>query len=460
MRWVFDPERRHAMAPPFESRQPPLMAALTAIAPGAEEEGAREHGRDLFMLRNVLIGAEIIAVAIPGSLLGLSLPVVPIAVALSIAVLLNILTWQRLRTGPQLRERELCAHVLADVTLLTVVLHFAGGTTNPFADLYFVPLAFAAAALPLGYGLTIATVTTIGHWALGLFSDALAAPALMANKDLWLGSIYLSDFLSAALIAYVVYQVAASLRRHERLLAQAREKELNDKRLVELGAMATGAAHELGSPLSTVAVLLHELQRSYKHVPALCDDLRLMESQIHACKETLTTMLASTGNGRVEGGGAIALDEFIDGVVQRWKNLRPAATVRLRCHGVRPAPRIVADLTLEQAVVNLLNNAADASPDDVELDADWDEHQLRLCVSDRGHGIDAQTAKQLGIPFFTTRSRNDGKGLGVFLTATTVQRFGGRFSLHNRASGGAEAEMLIPLAPISVSCEPPNGHAT
>lgn len=420
----------------------------------------QDHERELFLLRNVVIAGEIGAIAVPYTLLDLTLHPAPIALAVGSQILLNGFIWLRLRSGQRITERELCAQVLADILVLSVLLYFAGGTTNPFVDLYFVPLAFAAAALPWRYSLVVAVVTTTAHSVIGLYSEALAAPAIAAKQELWLASIYLSDFLTAALIAYVVYQAATSLRRHERLLVHAREKEFNNRRLVELGAMATGAAHELGSPLSTLAVLTHELQRSYGHLPGLSDDLKIMAGQIEACKETLSTMLASTGNQRAEGGGQVAVDTFLTGLLARWQKMRPGVRSAIRCQGPQPAPQIVADLTLEQAIINLLNNAADASPEDVELEASWDAERLRLRINDRGAGIDPHAAGQLGSPFFTTKARNRGRGLGLFLTATTIQRLGGRFSLGNRAEGGgACSEIVLPLRRIAIPGEVADGRA-
>lgn len=433
-----------------------------AAAPGVAwpTSLAQDHERELFLLRNVVIAGEIGAIAVPYTLLDLTLHAAPIALAIGSQILLNSFIWHRLRTGQRITERELCAQVLADILVLSVLLYFAGGTTNPFVDLYFVPLAFAAAALPWRYSLVVAVVTTTAHSVIGLYSEALAAPAIAARQGLWLTSIYLSDFLTAALIAYVVYQAAASLRRHERLLVDAREQELNNRRLVELGAMATGAAHELGSPLSTLAVLTRDLQHSYGHLPGLAGDLKIMAGQIEVCKETLSTMLASTGKQRAEGGGRVAVDAFLDGVLARWQKMRPGVRAAISCRGPQPAPQIVADLTLEQAIVNLLNNAADASPEDVELDASWDTERLRLCINDRGAGIDPQAAGQLGHPFFTTKARDRGRGLGLFLTATTVQRLGGRFSLGNRAEGrGACSEIVLPLQRIAIPGEVAHGHA-
>lgn len=424
-----------------------------AAAPdGGEADGRapHRHTHELVLLRSVMMGGEIAALGLAAGLLDLAIPLAAVVVVLGGQTLLSLPAWRGAREGRPMSSHELALQLCADIVLLTVVLYLAGGTTNPFADLYFVPLAFGAAALPWRHALAVAAAATAGHTLLGLAREIVDVPSAGVRQHLWQVGITLSDFLTAAMIAFVVFRVAARLRLHQRLLSREREQALNNRRLVELGAMATGAAHELGTPLSTMAVLCTELRCSYAHLPSLCDDLRIMSTQIEACKETLSRMLASTGQARAEGGGRVALDAFLDGLFARWQRLRPGVTVRLQRHGPNPAPQIVADLALEQAILNLLNNAADASPSGLDVDARWSGERLDLRIDDDGAGIDPHNLAQVGRPFFTTKQSGGGKGLGLFLTATTIERLGGRFTLGPRPEGGARAEVVLPLARISI----------
>lgn len=426
-------------------------AAAPALATAARRKPAASHERDLILLRSIIIVGELMAAGLAAGLLALDVPYQPVAVALLVQVALNVLAWRRAQQGEPMAPGELSAHLLADVLILTAILYYLGGTNNPFADLYFVPLAFGAATLPWKNGITIAATATAGHTLLGFLSDAVHVPSSGNAQDLWAVGIALSDLLTAFMIAFVVFRVAARLRHQQHLLTREREQALHNRRLVELGAMATGAAHELGSPLSTMAVLATELRRSYTHLPGLCDDLQIISTQIDACKETLSRMLTSTGQARAEGGGRLSVDQFLARLFDRWQRLRPGIACRVTRDGPQPGPLIVAELALEQAILNVLNNAADASPTGLDVHARWTDQSLTLRVDDDGAGVDPHNLAHVGRPFFSTKRAGGGKGLGLFLTATTIERLGGRFTLGPRPEGGARAEITLPLTQIVVA---------
>ena len=107
------------------------------------------------------------------------------------------------------------------------------------------------------------------------------------------------------------------------------------------------------------------------------------------------------------------------------------------------------DQTLEQALLNILNNAADASPDNVEVDAEWTEQALTLVVSDRGHGLSPEIEKNAGENILSTKQ--DGMGLGLFLTYTTLERLGGEVRIFNRDSGGVKCQINLPLTTIKLT---------
>lgn len=434
------------------AEQAAASAASSMAAATAPGDAAANHARELILLRSVMIAGELMAATLAAGMLALPVPYPAVTAILVAQVALNVFAWRRARQREPMPAGELTAHLIADVVILTAILNFLGGTNNPFADLYFVPLAFGAATLPWKHGIAIAAAATAGHSLLGLLSESIAIPA--SASQLWTVGIALSDLLTAVMIAFVVFRVAARLRHQQHLLTREREQALHNRRLVELGAMATGAAHELGSPLSTMAVLATELRRSYRHLPSLCDDLQIISTQIEACKETLTRMLTSTGQARAEGGGRVSVDQFLGGLLERWQRLRPGVACRVIRNGPQPGPLIVADLALEQAILNVLNNAADASPSGVDVYARWSGQQLVLRVEDDGAGIDPHNLAHVGRPFFSTKRANGGKGLGLFLTATTIERLGGRFTLGPRPAGGARAEITLPLKQIMLANQP------
>jgi two-component system sensor histidine kinase RegB len=279
--------------------------------------------------------------------------------------------------------------------------------------------------------------------------DKLLHVALHDNLDthgsqtgfgLHLLGMWLNFAVSALLIAWFVARMAQSLRERDLQLAKAREETLRNEQVLALGTLAAGAAHELGTPLSTMAVIATELERDHTGNPALTKDLRLLRSQTERCKTILTRLTA-----RADEATRVDCEHYLQKLLEQWRLARPQTEIRTQFNGAQPAPEIVVERTLDQSIFNLLNNAADVSPDGIELEARWDNTQLTLEIRDRGPGISTEVAARAGDAFFTTKAPGGGLGIGLFLTNATIERFGGSVRLFNRDGGGACAHVTLPL---------------
>ncbi|HEX8961467.1 MAG TPA: ATP-binding protein, partial [Rhodocyclaceae bacterium] len=221
----------------------------------------------------------------------------------------------------------------------------------------------------------------------------------------------------------------------------AREQALRDERVVALGALAAGAAHELGTPLATIAVIAEELESEPALPEAARQDLILLRQQVANCKSIVTRLADRAGAARLEGARAVAVDAWVREAVARWQATRPRASCAFTVAGIPPAPHIAADETLEQALANLLNNAATAGGEAVELRLDWDGVRVTAEVADRGPGFPSPVLAGAGRgPLASTTG---GAGIGLMLSCAAVERLGGRLSLENR--GGAVARIELPL---------------
>jgi two-component system sensor histidine kinase RegB len=203
-----------------------------------------------------------------------------------------------------------------------------------------------------------------------------------------------------------------------------------------------------------MAVVAKELQVRWRKNPELLSELSVISDQIKLCKDTLSTLLASAGHTRMEACGKVALDGFLKAVVENWRLTRPKAVVTCRWEGTQPAPEIMVEQSLRQAIMNLLNNAADASPEQVDVEGQWNEQELCLRICDRGDGIPPEAADKLGKVFFTTKPREQGSGVGLVLSSTIIGRFGGSIKLFNQPERGACAEVRLPLARFLLPARP------
>lgn len=421
---------------------------MPPFLPTASGSSTRLNLQRLVLLRAVLNGGELAALIVASTMLGLALPVTAVTGVVLAHVLLNLCTAWRLRRPSPVHERELFAHLLADLLAFGALLYLSGGATNPFAFLLLLPLSVSAAALAQHYSYAMAAAA-IGSYSLLMsyhrpLPEAGAHGFHMHVVGMWLGFV-----LSAALIAYFVTRMGTALREQQQRLAQAREQALRDERLLALGTLAAGAAHELGTPLATMAVVTEDLARECADDARLGRRLQIVRGQIDRCKQVLAGLAGQTGGLRAEAGRKQQLRPYLETLLADWRRRRPGAQPCIHWEqGAAPGPWIVTDRTLDQAVGNLLDNAADASPGQVEVVADWDDEMLRIRVCDRGPGFRPEALARAGNAFFTTKE--GGHGLGLYLALATVTRYGGNLDMHNRNNGGASVHMSLPLARIRV----------
>lgn len=424
------------------------------------------HLRRLAALRGVAIGAQGGVLALAWFVLGMRLPWLPLFTIIAAQGLITLLTWIRLGNARPVSNAELFGQLCLDVLALAALLYFSGGSTNPFISLFLLPLVIAAATLPRGYTWGMAALATACYTLLmkvyvplpypmpggremaqgmGGLSRMSGMPGAFGDNifslhviGMWLGFV-----LSAVIVAWFVVRMAQAVRERDAALARAREDTLRNERIIALGTLAASAAHELGTPLSTMAVEIGELRKDPKLPQDWGDSLTLLDGQVRNCRRILDKMLDDSEAVKQP------LEAFISETLDEWRLLRPTTVCAYQGGDLRGAELASFDSALRPALLNLLNNAADASPERIEVGAriaaaeDRDARELVLTISDHGPGLTAEAAKRAGSAFFTTK--REGRGLGLFLANATLERIGSKVRLFNREGGGATTEVTIPV---------------
>jgi len=427
----------------IEPELPPNVRA--AAAPPA----LRANVRQLMILRSVAISAQT-AVITTAWYLGVSLPLAVMAFVVGALIVLNALTWMRLRGSREASHAEIAAHLGFDLTAFTLLLFFSGGITNPFSLLFVLHVVLMALLLP-PLAAASGTVLVVACYAA---LTRVHAPLEMASGDavpaqvLTLGG-WLSFILTAGVVAWFVVRIVATLRNHDRLLSETAQRALRDEAVLRVAALAAGTAHELATPLTTMAVIAADIVRDASS-PSMQHDAGILTSQIKVCREMIADLMAAAGHARAVGGGRERLDQFLESIAARCRKMRPEANIVCDWDGVSPAPEVFAEQALMQALLALLNNAVDASPKDVQFVGHLEGDQLRLSIADRGSGLPAGDQGKLGRTFFTTKPPGKGTGLGVVLASRAIERLHGTLCWENRPGGGMRVKVLLPLASLSL----------
>lgn len=414
--------------------------------PSAPPAKGADPLRRLALMRWFAVAGEFVLIVTARPLLGIDLPLAPMLAIVALLAGFNLATRRRLARGGGVPNSELFAQLCVDIAALTLLLFFSGGGANPLVSLYLPGIAIAAVVLPGRFAWGVVALSVAAYSLLVFVNIPLPVQDAERATRLHLAGMWLIFVASAALIAWFVARMAAAVRSRDLELAAAREEALRNERVVALGSLAAGAAHELGTPLATMAILAGELGRKADLSAETREDLALLREQIEHCKGIITSLAARAGQTRAEGGGAIALDRWLEQVIARWRQLRPHAEAKVSLHGTAPAPRVMGEATLDQALLNLFNNAADAGDSKVEIEAEWDSERVRMEIRDHGPGFDENVLLAAGRAFVTTRV--EGTGIGLFLAHAAVERLGGRIVLANRAGGGAVTRVELPLEGI------------
>jgi two-component system sensor histidine kinase RegB len=405
--------------------------------------------RRLIGLRYViaaLLAASVLSIRF---FVGMPVPLEPLCIGLIVLLLVNGSMHWHLSTRQPVSEAALFANFGAEVLALSIVLYFLGGSTSPFVSLYLLPLTVAANLLtrPHTWALTVLTAvcyTVLLIWYVPFEPQEQHSDEHGTHFGFHVLGMWAIFIVCAGLVAHYVSLLAQSLRERDRQLAHAREEALRNERIVALGTLGAGAAHELGTPLATMSVLAEDMARRHREDAELAGDVADLQNEIAQCKRILSALTETAGSMRGEGGSALPADEFLERTVDRWQLMRPATRATLRWSSSSAAPQVVADRTLEQALLSLLNNAADASPDGFEVVGRVEGSNVVIDILDRGPGLTPEVQARAGELFFSTKAE-EGMGIGLFLANATIERFGGSVRLFNRTGGGACTSITLPF---------------
>jgi two-component system, sensor histidine kinase RegB len=452
---------RHVHTPAIRRRAkyPPLSDALGFFMTKAPHQDSGFPSTPTIALRWLLRlrwGAVVGQLATIGGVslaFRLKMPVVPLAslVAVTVATNLGLARWM-LAARPV--SSEIVAAVLAFDTLsLGGLLYFTGGASNPFSVLFLVQITIAAVVLGLRYTMAIVGLSA-GTYAI-LFFENVPLPGVehmhhagTSAFNLHLQGMFVAFTLAAGLIAYFVTQVSEALRERDAQLVRAQRSASLNERLASLSTLAAGAAHELGTPLATIAVAAKELERGVHHIAGadgLREDARLIRGQVDRCRDIVHRLSARSSGAPGEAAELIAVDQFI---VQLRTRLDDPRIRRLDVRADGAQPILVPWRGLVQVLGSLIKNAFDATEEAdslVILTIETADRAARFSVVDHGHGILPEDLPRVGEPFFTTKSPRGGMGLGVFLARAFVDRLGGSLAISSDPRDGTRAVLDLPM---------------
>jgi len=431
----------------------PLSAAGAADSPITHAAG-HKNMRLLIQLRWIAVVGQITTIAFATLVMNIELRLPAILDVLACLIAFNIASQLRWHESKVVSNNELVLALLVDVASLTAQLYLTGGTTNPFVFLYLLQVILGAVLLEVWSTWAIVAVTSLCLAGLAIFAKPLALPV---DHALGIFSAYVQGMLIcfsliASLLVFFITRITGNLRAGAAQLADMRQRAAEEEHIVRMGLLASGAAHELGTPLATLAVILGDWRRmpEFGKNPELLEEIGEMQNQLQRCKAIVSGILLSAGEARGESSARTTINCFLDELVREWRSSRAVAAfefVNRIGADIGDDQSVVFDSTFTQAVCNLLDNALEASPAWVHMEAACEREALVIVVSDRGPGFAPAMLADFGKPYQSTKGRA-GSGMGLFLVVNVARMLGGTVTAHNLPPGGAAVTLTLPLAAI------------
>ncbi len=408
----------------------------------------------LIQLRWMAVVGQLVTIWYASQVLRIGLPLPQLVAVPALLGLVNVATMVMGCEREGYSYFELIGALMLDVVALTWQLYLSGGTTNPFTFLFLLQIAIGAILLPPNWSWIVSAIAVLSVTALSFRFVPMDLPGEFVRDPLrlYLAGSYVCFFLIAALLVFFVIAIDRNRRQSDAALAELRQRAAEEDHIVRIGLLASGAAHELGTPLATISVIVRDW---FKHPaiaaqPDLIEELDEMETELQRCKSIVSGILLSAGEARSENLEVTTLDTFVRDFAAEWA-ARSGGAVRL-VNRIDRDLRIVADRALRQVVGNVIENALEVSPRRVEVVADIEDKRLRLVFRDEGPGFSEEMLARIGRPYTSTKGRPGG-GLGLFLVFNVVRKLGGHVDVRNRDQGGAEVTLVIPLKSIATTRE-------
>lgn len=429
-------------------------AGILAPRSGNQSSITRQGLQRLLLLRSFVTVTSTVGMLIFASFSDLVIPYISIYLLIAAVFVSVIISYWRLQQSWAISEAELFGHILVDAVFLIILLLFTGGVSNPLISYLLVLLAVTATLLPRAYVYGFAGGSILLYTSFLLLdnqTDHTAMEAPMQQNmvfQLHLVGMWVIFLVSALLITVFITRMATAIRERESNLAQARENEMRNEQLVAIGTLAAGTAHALGTPLSTMAVLLTELDKmdtEQLRNADIKDDITVLREQVSRCKNSLNQLIRYYNKDKPEQDEKVRLADFVNDIKDYITNIHPTASVLFEITG-DGEQSIRADLSLKHGVINIIENGIKAANSKVEVlfaISPKPARQLEISITDDGPGIPSQVMENMGEPFISMRK--DSMGLGIFLANATVQRLGGKIEMFNLKIGGALTVIKLPL---------------
>jgi two-component system sensor histidine kinase RegB len=422
-----------------------LRAAVSAIAaafgPATRRGDRRLRLRTLILIRWIAIVGQAFTIAVVHFSLGFQLPLWPLFAAVGVSALINLALSFSFGATTRLTERGAALLLGYDILQLAFLLALTGGLQNPFSILLIVPVTLSATTLSLRTTIVLSLVVIgVATW-LALFpSDLPWYEGTFRLPALYVAGLWLALVLGTALIAGYAWRIADEARRLSDALAATQMALAREQQLSALGGLAAAAAHDLGSPLATIAVTARELANAVPKDSPLAEDVAELVAQSRRCREILRSLGQRPDSEALRPFTRVPLSALLTTIAESYGRPDSELDVSVECISRELAePQLIPTPELKHAFANLIDNATKFARRRVRIVVRLEAEVVEVGIEDDGPGFSPEVIELLGEPYISTHERSNGLGLGVFIAETLLARTGAKLQFGNLPDGARVA---------------------
>jgi two-component system sensor histidine kinase RegB len=436
-----------------------------------EAERGRVRLRTLSNLRWLAIAGQSVALFMVYFALGYPLPMSYCVAAIAASAILNVVLALRYPASQRLTNREATFYLAFDMVQLAVLLYLTGGIANPFALMFLGPVVIAAATLNLGNTLMLAFIAFASVSIIAVVHRPLPWPPgePLLLPQLYQGGIWAALMIGIGFTSVYAWRIASESTRMSAGLAATQLALSREHRMASIGALATAAAHELGTPLGTIAVVARELERGMRENSPEIEDVRLLRAQAERCR-AIIARLAHPEEGILGATARLPLGALLDDIATPYRDDDVKIIVTALVAGT-PEPQVWRAPELLHGLGNIIENAADFADTRVNITAGWSDEELWVVIEDDGPGFAPEIYERIGEPYVTSRpghhalgetemgprgslDEHEGMGLGFFIAKILLEQTSGVVKAVNPPGGGARVSIIWARGVID-GAEPP-----
>ena len=353
----------------------------------------------------------------------------------------NFLLYLYAKSGARMTDSLILCVIAFDLLILTVALSLSGGASNPFSSVYLLYIPIGALLLPQAFA-SILVLLAIGAYTFLFWPDLYAGHGGHQSMQSHLVGMWVAFVVVGPVVSYAVGRLRTAVAAAEEELKETRAQQVRSEKLSALATLSAGAAHELSTPLGTIAIAAKELEQNQSD-PNVTEDARLIQQEIQRCSAILSQLAVDVGAGIGEAVQSIQVSDLVEAIVEESAQIRVEALSAIAQRMVKVPRRLMV-----QALRGIVKNAKQASPEggqiDLNIGESADATRLRIEVKDQGTGMSEEVLQHVGEPFFTKKPVGEGMGLGIFFARSVIEQLNGEIELTSIEGQGTCVSVELP----------------